>query len=117
MATRATDLTAAQWAVMEPLLPPPNPMGRPRAEDRKTLNGILYVLRTGCRWADLPVHYGHPSTCWRRLEAWQRDGTWEKRWHTLLRNLDAQGKLVWTQAFLDGTFVPAKRGAARRLDP
>jgi len=73
-----TELTDAQGTLIEPLLPASKRMGRPRAEDRRTLNGILYVLRTGCRWQDLPPQYGHPSTCWRRLEAWQANGTWEK---------------------------------------
>ena len=68
---RTTELTLEQWLRLEPLLPPPHQCrGRPRAEDRKTLNGILYVLRTGYHWQDVPRHYGSPSTCWRRLRAW-----------------------------------------------
>src|SRR5262245_7928622 len=51
---RAVHLTDSQWAVIEQLLPPPARTGRPRADDRSTLNGILYVLRSGCRWQDLP---------------------------------------------------------------
>lgn len=105
------DLTDAQWEALRPLLPPQPRRGRPRADDRRTLDGILYVLRTGCRWGDMPRRYGSPVTCWRRLRRWQQEGVWERIWRTYLAMLDEQGKLEWTQAFLDGTFVPAKRGA------
>jgi len=69
------------------------------------------VLKTGCAWEALPREYGSDSTCWRRLNEWSRDGTWERIWRTFLSQLDADGKLEWAQAFLDGSFVPAKRGA------
>jgi transposase len=63
-----TGLSDAQWQRIQPLLPAPKPTGRPRADDRRTLNGILYVLRPGCRWRkDLPDRYGSSVTCWRRL--------------------------------------------------
>ncbi|WP_374711136.1 transposase [Roseiflexus sp.] len=51
---------------------------RPRNDDRQTLNGILYVLKTGCAWADAPTDYGSDSTCWRRLNEWALDGAWER---------------------------------------
>jgi transposase len=108
---RATELTDEQWQLLEPLLPPRRPRGRPRADDRNTLNGILYVLRTGCRWEDVPREYGSPATCWRRLRAWEEDGTWENVWRSLLTMLDKRGQLKWTKAFLDGSFVLAKRGS------
>lgn len=110
---RDTELTDAQWERIAALLPPPKPTGRPRADDRRTINGILFVLRTGCRWKDLPAEYGDHVTCWRRLDQWMADGAWERIWRAFLGELDAQGKLVWAQAFLDGTFVPAKRGAMK----
>lgn len=106
------DLTDAQWALMQPLLPVQTGRGRRRSDDRRTLNGILYVLKTGCAWADLPPEYGSDTTCWRRLQQWTADGTWERIWHILLGQLDAQGKLEWAQALLDGSFVPAKKGGA-----
>lgn len=87
--------------------------GTPKADDRRTLNGILYVLRTGCRWQDVSREYSSPSTCWRRLRAWAEDGTWERAWRTLLALLDEQGKLEWAKAFLDASFVPAKKGEPR----
>jgi transposase len=110
---RMTELTDEQWQRLQPLLPPPREgRGRPRADDRNTLNGILYVLRTGCRWEDVPREYGSPPTCWRRLRRWEQDGIWEKIWRSLLVVLDDQDKLEWDKAFLDGSFVPAKKGGA-----
>lgn len=104
------DLTYEQWKLIQPLLPPPKKRGRPRADDHQVLNGILYVLRTGIPWNDLPDRYGDDSTCHRRLAAWEADGTWKRIWQAFLTTLDEQGKLEWAQAFLDGSFVPAKKG-------
>lgn len=106
------ELTNEQWAVIEPLLPKRRKgRGRPRADDRQTLNGILWVLKTGCAWMDMPRQYGAYATGWRRLAQWEADGTWERIWQALLGQLDVQGKIEWAQAFLDGSFVPAKKGA------
>jgi transposase len=99
-----------QWALIEPLLPAHKVRGRRRAEDRRTLNGILWILRSGARWKDLPPKYGSRSTCHRRLQEWQEQGVWERTWLTFLGTLDQLGKLDWSQAFLDGSFVPAKKG-------
>ena len=107
------DLTDAQWAMLQPLLPPPRPTGRPRAHDRRTFNGICYVLRTGCRWSDLPTKYGSPATCHRRLSQWMQHGTWIRIWGALLVMLSRQDKLRLDQAMLDASLVPAKKGALR----
>ena len=63
--------------------------------NRPVFEGILWVLRSGARWKDLPEQYPSPSTCWRRLRAWEADGIWLKAWRALLRQLDAQGQLDW----------------------
>jgi transposase len=105
-----TDLTDSQWTALAALLPPPARCGRPRADDRRTLNGILWVLRTGARWADLPARYGAASTCHRRLQQWHQRGVWERLWRALLARLDAQQRLDWHRGYLDGTFIAAKRG-------
>jgi transposase len=112
------DLTDAQRAVIRPLIPkqPPGP-GRKRADDRRTVNGILFVLKTGCTWGDVPRVYGSPTTRWRRFQAWAANGTWEGIWRTLLGQLDVQDKLEWAQAFLDGSFVPAKQGGPASARP
>src|SRR5690606_13858715 len=66
------DLTDAQWPVVEPLLPKPRPRadgkGRPRSDDRRILNGILWILRTGAPWKDLPERYAPRATCHRRFQ-------------------------------------------------
>jgi transposase len=75
------------WEAIEPYLPPerPSPGGRPRVPDRAALGGIIYVLRHGLRWRDLPraLGYGSGATCWRRLRRWQELGVWEAVHHTL----------------------------------
>jgi transposase len=104
------ELTDSQWQLIAPHLPPPKRMGRPRADDRKTLEGILWVLRSGARWQDVPREYGSSTTCWRRLKEWEELGVWETLWRAILATLEAEQKLNWAQAFLDGSFVPAKKG-------
>jgi transposase len=112
------DLTDEQWTIIEPLIPRQKAgPGRKRNDDRRTLNGILFVLKTGCTWEDVPRVYGSPATCWRRFSMWAQNGTWEQVWRVLLSQLDAQGKLEWTQAFLDGSFVPAKKGGPASARP
>jgi transposase len=111
------ELTDAQWAVIQPLIPQQSPgPGRRRADDRQPLNGILFVLQTGCTWEDVPRTYGSPTTGWRRFQAWTADGTWDGIWRRRLRALDAHSKLAWAQAFLDGSVVPAKQGDRQRAD-
>lgn len=106
-------LTEQQWAFIQPLLPAPAHTGRPRADDRQTLEGILYIRITGSRWQDLPREYGAPTTAWRRLKRWGETGVWERIWRAALAVLDGHGKLDWSMAFLDGSFVPAKKGGEK----
>ncbi len=72
------DMSDAQWERVKPLLPPPAPTGRPRADDRRTIDGVRFVLSQGCRWRDLPEKYGSHITCWRRHRDWSEEGTWER---------------------------------------
>jgi hypothetical protein len=109
------ELQEEQWELIAPLLPKHKRRGRPRAEDRRTLNGMLWVLRSGARWKDLPPKYGSRSTCHRRLQEWQDQGVWEGIGLKFLSILDSQAKLDWSRAFLDGSFVPGKKGA--RISP
>jgi transposase len=113
VARRSVRLTDAQWAKIEPLLPPmPRSQrgGRPWASHRGVVDGILWVLKTGARWRDLPAEYPSPSTCWRRLKRWDEDGTWLGIGRAIIAELDARGRLQWETAFIDGTFAPAKKG-------
>jgi transposase len=114
MARRGVRVSDAQWAKIEPHLPrlPRHPRGgRPWVSHRAVIDGILWVLKTGARWRDLPNEYPSPATCWRRLKRWDEDGTWERIWRAFLAELDARGRLQWETAFIDGTFAAAKKGA------
>jgi len=72
------EVSGEGWGIIKPLLPPRSRVGRPRAGDRMVLNGILYVLVTGCRWMDMPIQYGSYKTAWKRLKRWQDEGVWNR---------------------------------------
>lgn len=105
------------WAVIEPLLPPERPKpkgGRPRASDRVALAGILFVLRTGIQWHELPSELGCcGKTCWRRLGEWHAAGVWAGLHRVLLERLQDAGALDWRRAALDSASLPAKKGVRR----
>ena len=80
---RDKEISAALWKKLKPLLPEVKPShkgGRPRLEDELALNGILFELRTGIPWEDLPqeLGFGSDMTCWRRLRDWHSDGVWHR---------------------------------------
>lgn len=109
------DLTDAQWAVLHPLLPRPrirrDRRGRPWRDPRDVLNGILWILRTGAPWADLPARYPSPKTCHRRCQHWRADGTLEAVLRALAHDLEQRGKLDLSECFIDATYAGAKKGA------
>ena len=109
------DLTNEQWIVLEPLigeLPKrADGRGRPWRSSRDVLNGILWILRTGAQWADLPERYPPYQTCHRRFQRWVRGGTYERILKALARDLKDRGKLDLSECFINGTFVVAKKGA------
>ena len=104
------------WQVIEPLLPKhePNPGGgRPRVDDRVAFGAIVFVLFTGIAWRHLPRELGcSPATAHRRLQEWQRAGVWSRLHRELLRRLNAAGRLDWSQAVIDGSYVRALQGGA-----
>jgi transposase len=104
-------LSDAQWEIIEPLLPKLSSHGRPWRKNRDVLEGILWVLRSGARWRDLPAIYPSGSTCWRRLKLWEEEDVWLDIWRAFLGELDQKQKLDWSETFLDGSFAPAKKGA------
>jgi len=113
--TLGMDLTDKQWAVLEPLFRPrrrPDGRGRPWADPRAVLNGILWILRTGAPWHDLPRRYPPYQTCHRRLQLWQRSGRLELLLQRLAEDLRDRGKIDLSEAFVDATFAGAKKGAA-----
>ncbi len=104
-------LTDEQWASIAPLIPErTSRRGRPRNDDRKTLNGILYVLKNGCAWQDLPPEYGSGTTCWRRLQEWSADGIWGRIWRTLFAQPDAQDAWASGRTSLDDGAAQAQAG-------
>ena len=121
MKNRQKLLSDKQWELIGRLFPEPrrrkDKRGRPWAENRACLEGILWVLQTGAAWRFLPDEYPSPSTCWRRLKQWEEEGIWLNAWRTLLGSLDAKGLLKWDEAFLDGSFAPAKKGAMQSERP
>ncbi|MHC4647646.1 MAG: transposase [Planctomycetota bacterium] len=113
-------MTHEQWKKVEKFLPKPKPNkkgGRPWADNRKVFEGILWVLRTRAPWVDLPKRYPSPSTCWRRLKLWEEQDIWLKAWRASLSELDENGQLDWSEAFVDGSFAPAKKGANASVRP
>jgi transposase len=99
---RSKYLTEEQWEKIKPHLPKLSSRGRPWRGDRECLEGILWILRTGARWQDLPDRYPSPSTCWRRLKLWTERGIWLKVWRAFLAELNEQERLDWSEAFKGG---------------
>lgn len=108
-------VTDELWDVVAPLLPRRRAQprgGRPWVDDRATLNGVLYVLRSGIAWRHLPTELGWGSgvTCWRRLREWQRRGVWKRLHRAMLDRLAAADQIDWTRAALDSRSLAAKKG-------
>jgi transposase len=105
------DLTEAQWEKLKPLLVPkrhPDGRGRPWRDAQAVLNGILWVLRTGAPWHDLPDRYPPYQTCHRRFQRWQRDGTPTGLLQALAEDLRARGKIDLSETFIDTSLSSAK---------
>ena len=109
------DLTDEQWKIVQPLIPVPpkrvDGRGRPRIDDRAILNGIMWIMRTGAQWKDMPDRYPSYQTCHRRFQEWVKAGAFEEVLKVLARDLKERGDLDLGECFVDGTFVIAKKGA------
>ena len=104
------------WAKVEPLLPPvreAGTVGRPPVPNRAALTGILFVLKTGIGWEDLPaeMNCGCGMTCWRRLRDWDAAGVWRRLHETLLAEMRASGQLELAAMVADASYVRAFLGA------
>ncbi len=112
-AQRRHELTDAQWDWLAPLLSPQRPRtGRPANEHRHVLNGILWVLRSGAPWRDLPECYGSWQTAYSRFRRWQDAGLWDRVLLALQAEAAHEGTLDDTLAIIDGTNVRAHQHAA-----
>src|SRR5436853_7317836 len=113
-------LDDALWQLIEPLLPVPKPRrlrfpgGKP-IDNRKPLTGILFVLKTGIGWEDLPQEMGCGSgmTCWRRLRDWQAAGVWQRLHELLLARLHNSEQIDWSRAVVDSSALRALKGGPR----
>lgn len=114
-------MTDEQWGVLAPLLPPAEKQtrrGRPRRGDKELLEGILWVLRTGAQWQALPrPDYPPKSTCFERFQEWNERGVFPNVLGRLYELLEEQELLDLREAFIDGTFSAAKKGAPTLAPP
>ncbi|MFC0617166.1 IS5 family transposase [Deinococcus budaensis] len=107
------DLTDDQWGKLVPLLLPQRPSrGRPPHDHRRVLNGILWILRSGAPWRDLPERYGKWNSVYVRFRRWTHAGIWQRLLHHLQRDADVKGILDWQTYFVDGTVIRAHPCAA-----
>jgi transposase len=111
---RGEELTDEQWTIIEPSLPElpkrDDGKGRPWRSNREVMNGILWILRSGARWKDLPDRFPPYQTCHRRFQTWVKDGTLRKVLETIAQDLQTRGEIDLSECFIDGTFVVAKKG-------
>jgi transposase len=107
------ELTDTQWELLQSLLPSQKPLtGRPNKNHRTIINGILWILRTGAPWRDLPEQYGSWKTVSSRFYRWRSAGIWQQILKKLQQRADAQGNLDWTSHYVDSTVVRAHQHAA-----
>src|SRR5215467_5341534 len=109
------DLTDEQWQVLEPLIGElprrADGRGRPWRSSREVLKGILWILRTGAQWADLPEGYPPYQTCHRRYQRWVREGLFKRILEALAHHLKERGKFDLSECRIDGTCIVANEGA------
>jgi transposase len=111
------DLSEAQWEYVRPfverdqeLRQRPDGRGGRWGDARRMLNGVLWILRTGAPWQDLPSRYGAYQSCHRRFQQWQQSGVLDGILWALCEDLVARGKLDLSESFVDASFSGAKRG-------
>lgn len=108
------DLTDKQWGFIESILPKskskPGGRGRPSADRRAVLNGILWILRTRAQWRELPERYPSYKTCHRYFQRWSQSGALGKLLRGLAKDLIKRGRLKMDEWFIDGSFSSAKKG-------
>ena len=97
-------------SILEELDPPPQAIGRPRADPRRILNGIIYVMRSGCQWNRLPEKYGSDSTVHRTMQRWILRGVLERFWAVLVANCEELGGVDWQWQSVDAAMGKARFG-------
>lgn len=89
------ELADYEWSAIKPMLPN-KPRGVPRVNDRRVLNGIFWVLRSGASWRDLPTAFGPYTTCYNRFVRWRRAGVWSRIIEALATAQDAAVQMIDT---------------------
>ena len=105
------ELTDSQWNMLKPHLPKHATTSRPRSDDRTTINAIIFVLITGCRWIDLPVQYGSKSSAHRRFQDLQQKGIWKKILKCAIKSAYKQNKIKLHNISVDSSSIHSKKGA------
>jgi len=106
-------LSDEQWFLIEDLFdwhPPTTLGGRPIVPPRAVLEALLWMLRNGGPWKDLPKHFASESTCRRRLREWTETGLLVEVWSRLVELSEELGWVDWDRLIADGTFCRAKKG-------
>ncbi len=111
------DLTDHEWQQLEPLLPPQKTgkKGNPYKDHRTVINGILWVLRTGAPWRDIPERYGPWATCSTRFHRWTKKGIWQKALQALQAQAEQRDQMDWNVTALDGSYIKAHPHAVGAL--
>ena len=107
-----SDITIKQFQLIEPFIKRRRrKRGRPPADMYEVVNGMLYILSTGCRWRDLPHDYGISYvTCYRQFIKWVKNGTLKKVFEELKHKANKKNLLHWRNAYLDASDVKSKKG-------
>jgi transposase len=114
------ELSDEHWLLIADLFANPTPSpkgGRPMADSRACFEGVLWMLRSGARWKDLPPRFPSRSTVHRRFVEWVGSGVLDRAWKRLVRKLDRERRIDWREGFADGTFAPAKKGVNTSARP
>ena len=106
---RRYEINDAQWKILEPYLGnTQKKTGRPQADNRKLLNGVLWILHTGAPWRDLPEFYGPWQTVYKRFFQWQKDDKFKQLFESVRENPDMQDLCI------DGTYIKAHRSSKKK---
>jgi putative transposase len=107
------------WRYIQPLLPKYKPRprgGRPRVDLRQVMNGIFYVLRTGCQWKAVPTYYSSGSTIHRYFQEWTKLGVFHELWKSLLKRYDTKRGIAWQWQSLDGAMTKSPLGGEKNRE-